>query len=227
MAKARAATAQKATREKREEKDKAAAPVPRRSTMDLSAVRSALEAAKASDSHTDEEFELTIPTKTPQERLDETISERELHASVIDSLDKAQDRLRKTMFGDNPPPKPSNDDFPKYPAGGFPTTEEERNFHATIVSRINQAVGRVYESQQSLLKTMYDNGFVPHPSKSDSSSPEPMGLRRTPEGVKAMERKREIHPDSSARVKGKHDMLQKATFGDEDISTVNFNERNF
>ncbi|RMJ21746.1 hypothetical protein PHISP_07389 [Aspergillus sp. HF37] len=183
--------------------------------------------AAAKQEYEDEELDKAV--KASQERLAQVKKDRESHERVLAGVDEARNRLLKTMYGDNPP-KPSNDDFPKYLAGGFATIEQEKKFVGTVVGRIDNAQNRLIKTMGELKDTMHANATVddiPKASKSDASLPEPMGPRRTPEGTKDMEKKREIHPGSAVRVKKEHEKFQKAAFGDEDISDVKFNEKSF
>jgi hypothetical protein len=173
--------------------------------------------------------DLEKAVKASQERLAQVKKDREYHERVIAGVDHAHNKLLKTMYGNNPP-KPSNDDFPKYPAGGFPTAEQEKKFVGSVVGRVDDAQKRLIKTMGELRATMRANATdddTPKASKSGASLPEPMGHRRTPEGTKDMERKRAIHPGSAVRVKKEHEKFQKAAFGDEDISDVKFNEKSF
>lgn len=181
----------------------------------------------ATKEYDNEDLEKAV--KASQERLAQVKKDREYHERVIAGVDHAHNKLLKTMYGNNPP-KPSNDDFPKYPAGGFPTAEQEKKFVGSVVGRVDDAQKRLIKTMGELRATMRANATdddTPKASKFGASFPEPMGPRRTPEGTKDMERKRAIHPGSAIRVKKEHEKFQKAAFGDEDVSDVKFNEKSF
>ncbi|RJE18254.1 hypothetical protein PHISCL_09409 [Aspergillus sclerotialis] len=197
-------------------------PARRSPPMDHEAVRRALEDAKFMDEKAEKEciFGKDIPEHLPQEVRERILKDREFHASVIRSMDEAHDELRKTMFGNNPPkPKARAPDVFEgevRPPNGFASLEKELRYHAHLASRVAKAQDKLNRNIKKEMKRRGNAG---------RSGPEPMGLRKTPAVADEMTSRREIHPESMARVQAASVRLHKAMFGDAGPSEAKFNDK--
>ena len=197
-------------------------PARRSPPMDHEAVRQDLADAKLMDEEAEKErrFGKDIPEHLPQEVRESILKDREYHASVISSMDKAHDELRKVMFGNNPPkPKPRAPDVFEgevRPPNGFASLEKELRYHAHLASRVAKAQDRFDKNIKKEMKRRGNAG---------KSRTEPMGLRKTPAVADVMTSKGELSPDALANVQAASAKLQKAMFGNAGPAEANSGDK--
>lgn len=194
--------------------------------MDVSAVRSALDAVKAAEAKGGMAVQ-----DAPQGALGDIKKDREFHASVTGRIDQALGRVQDAhkglltaMYGDNTPERFSgsaDESAPKYPFGGFLSMENEKKFHENVIDRFDQA------EQRFLGNVKEARGDITPKHARPENPQQPKAPRRTSVGAGILERTRELYPDDIEHAKQAHDKFQKAMFGDKDISKVQFNEDDF
>lgn len=169
--------------------------------MDTSAVRGVLSTSKDLAAVADDEMK-----KVPEEVRDRAMREREKHAALIKRVDDAYEKFRKAIHGENLPKLPGPKGFPSFHAcrdGLLASIDREPEPLEDVLSRMEGV-------EKALPKIVISDCGTPEPSQTDETMPEPMGHRRTPEGVKVMEAKRRLNRSHMERVSQAHEKFHDA-----------------